>query len=273
MTGAPQSSSVFSLEARLEQHEFAVARNDDSRSPASSLSPSAMRSRTRRRRSLASSALESSIDWFWQTMQRSSRRNRSRARFERRIGQHLVGIDGEGRRGGEAGAARAQEQPPDHSAGSITGRSSASLCRLGAPTRRRRSLSETQPPSHHEQRAAPDAEDERLPPDAHDHAAVIHGVAERDVELAQAEGQDAGLGRRHAAGGIEALGGRDVGDGDAAAADGEMAAILGIVRADCPVAHAVETQRVAAEHPSSARLHLDDVLGLECRDRDDAEHA
>src|SRR5215218_4792991 len=38
-----------------------------------------MRSRTRSRKSRASGASESSIDWFWQTMQRNSR-DKSRAR-------------------------------------------------------------------------------------------------------------------------------------------------------------------------------------------------
>jgi hypothetical protein len=44
-----------------------------------SLSPDAIRSRTSRRKSRASGASESSIDWFWHTMQRSSR-DSSRAR-------------------------------------------------------------------------------------------------------------------------------------------------------------------------------------------------
>jgi len=43
------------------------------------LSPAAIRSRTSSRRSRASGASESSIDWFWHTMQRNSR-DRSRAR-------------------------------------------------------------------------------------------------------------------------------------------------------------------------------------------------
>ena len=66
------AASVCSLKRRPQQHELAVAGLDEAPAPAASLSPAARRSRTSTRRSRASSALLSSIDWFWQTRQRSS---------------------------------------------------------------------------------------------------------------------------------------------------------------------------------------------------------
>ncbi len=50
-----------------------------------------------------------------------------------------------------------------------------------------------------------------------------------------------------------------------------MAAVFGIVRSG-PWLHAVEVQAVAARLRHLARLHLDDVLALEGRHRDDAKH-
>ncbi len=94
----------------------------------------------------------------------------------------------------------------------------------GAPTRSRRSHSDTTPPSHHDQGADPDAQDHRLPPDAHDDAAVAHGVAQRDVELAEAEGADAGLGRRHAPRRVEPLDDQTSAIVTPPRGDGEMAA-------------------------------------------------
>ena len=51
-----------------------------------SLSPAFRRSRTSRRRSRASGALESSIDWFWQTRQRSS----ADSALARALGRRIV---------------------------------------------------------------------------------------------------------------------------------------------------------------------------------------
>ncbi len=94
--GASHSSSVCAVQARLEQHELAVARDEEVEHLAVAVA-GVSRSRTSRRRSRASGASESSIDWFWQTMQRSSWRQRARARFQRGIGQDLVGLHGERR--------------------------------------------------------------------------------------------------------------------------------------------------------------------------------
>ena len=86
------------------------------------------------------------------------------------------------------------------------GRSQPCVRREGAPTRRRRSSSEIAPASHHQHAAEPDQRHHRLPPDARHGAAVGRLVAERDVELAEADRADAGLRRRHLARGVEALG-------------------------------------------------------------------
>ncbi len=83
-TGVPQSSSVLAADRRLEQHEFAIARDD----VVDHLPRRCRRRRCARapaaRRSRASSALESSIDWFWQTMQRSCAESAARAGLQRR---------------------------------------------------------------------------------------------------------------------------------------------------------------------------------------------
>ena len=99
---APARAAACAAEARAQQHELAVAGLDEGQHGAS-LSPAARRSRTSTRRSRASSALQSSIDWFWHTRQRSSWREVAGAGLERGVLQHLAGLDGVG-----GGAERSQ---------------------------------------------------------------------------------------------------------------------------------------------------------------------
>ena len=97
--------------------------------------------------SRASGASESSIDWFWQTMQRSSA-DSARARLQRGIGQHFVGLHGMGERGGDG---QGEDEGEPRAASSLqraaaTG-GAAVRAGAGAPMRRRRSASDRAPPS------------------------------------------------------------------------------------------------------------------------------
>ena len=131
---------------------------------------------------------KSSIDWFWQTMQRSSA-DRARARAS------------------SAGSAStssgwtASAAPCCHSAEQRRAKATKSG-RLTPPPRpawpaalRARRRADAQPAveqrhraaAHHHQRAEPDQRHQRLPPDAHHQAAVGRLVAERNIELAEAD--------------------------------------------------------------------------------------
>ncbi len=89
------------------------------------------------------------------------------ARLERRIGQHLVWV----RPPAPAGASQQQHAAAAQRAASF-GRLPARPCaaRRGAPTRRRRSVSDRKPANAMSMRAEPDQRDVRLVPDAHDMA-------------------------------------------------------------------------------------------------------
>src|SRR5690606_18872700 len=69
---------------------------------------------------------------------------RARARLQRRVGKHLVRIDREGRNCGKQKGA-GKQQAADHWAASSAALTLRAFC--GAPTRRRRSKSETVPPT------------------------------------------------------------------------------------------------------------------------------
>ena len=127
----------------LQQHELAVARRRESRAPAWSLSPAFSRSRTRTRRSRASGASESSIDWFWQTMQRSSRDSVARARLERRIGQDFVGLHREARHRDSATPARSKSCDAAGASSRSLRRLHRAACRAPASARRRAAAGRT----------------------------------------------------------------------------------------------------------------------------------
>ena len=69
-SGASHNSSVCAAERRVAAARTRRSGPRRSRITCASLSPALSRSRTSRRRSRASGALLSSIDWFWQTRQR-----------------------------------------------------------------------------------------------------------------------------------------------------------------------------------------------------------
>src|SRR5262249_55633317 len=102
--------------------------------------------RTRMRKSRASGASESSIDWFWQTMQRSSfERERARASS---AGSERISSGWTASAGGKATSVSTATIRQNHFIGVYSaGESAALLGRgFGGPTRKRRSESESAPP-------------------------------------------------------------------------------------------------------------------------------
>src|SRR5690606_29405451 len=141
------------------------------------------RSRRRTRRSCASGASESSIDWFWQTMQRSSA-DSARARASSAGSDSLSP-------GSRAEAAPVRlKQKTSRSSARRTGLPRL-LGRLRRDPARRAWRADAQTAvaqrdeaaERHDDRAEPDQRDERLPVDAHRRLAIGGKIAERDVEL------------------------------------------------------------------------------------------
>ena len=102
--GPNHNGQVSRRQRGLQQHEIAVARDDEAGSPADRCLRRSSRSRRMIRRSRARSASESSIVWFWHTTQRSSppiARARASSLGSRQlfVGQDRLGGAGEGQHG------------------------------------------------------------------------------------------------------------------------------------------------------------------------------
>ena len=186
--GASHSSSRVASRSRgLQQHELAVAR-DQKIEHLRSLSPAFSRSRTRIRRSRASGASESSIDWFWQTMQRSSRTARAPAPPARgRAAPRRAAPRAPACSGSKASnrTQRAAARSATHHA--LTPPAAARPCRAPAWARRRAAAGRTARARrrHHHHRAEPDQQHQRLVIEPHRDARRRIGVAEREIELAR----------------------------------------------------------------------------------------
>ena len=98
------------------------------------------------RRSRASGASESSIDWFWQTMQRNcfdSTRARASCAGSFRISSGCTATAVRSRNEQQQDSDEPQPAHEPYSAGCIAG---LALAGFGAPTRSRRSVSDSVPP-------------------------------------------------------------------------------------------------------------------------------
>ena len=186
----------------------------------SSLSPAIRRSRTRIRRSCARSALDSSIDSFWQTTQRRPRLI-SRARASS-AGSASISFGSTAAAGSNAVSTigASNSHPNDESPNGTAGRAASPMPswarrRLAAADGSRRPPGHAdaipaigqgdQAADHHEDRADPQPGRQRVVIDAHRMTAVALVVAEHDVEVAEARRANGGLGRLLMLHGIEAL--------------------------------------------------------------------
>ena len=95
-------------------------------------------------------------------------------------------------------------QPP-HSAACAAGGDRARGAGAGAPTRWRRSVSDTSPPNAMTSRAEPDPRHQRVVVEAQRVAALAVGVADHGVEVGEQVGADRDLGRGAVLDRIEAL--------------------------------------------------------------------
>ena len=115
------------------------------------------------------------------------------------IGEDLVGLHRERRALPPSIASATQQQrvqrvePASCASLGRHGGGRARRARPGAPTRSRRSVSDTRAADEHDQRADPDAAHQRIEIDAHRVAAALLLVAEHDVEIAAPGGVDAGF--------------------------------------------------------------------------------
>src|SRR6476646_6465068 len=173
-----------------------------------------MRWRTSTRRSCAKGASESSIDWFWQTMQRSSC-DKWRARASC-AGSFNI-----------SSGVTANAMP---GAASAISKAMAAMRRIALLRRLQRGFgrwlgrADAQPPvgqrqraaQHHHHRAEPYQQNERLEIKPHGDRTVLLDVAEREIKLAKSARHQRRRGRRHAARGKGALGRLHGADDDAA---------------------------------------------------------
>src|SRR5690606_182365 len=152
-----------------------------------------MRSRTTARRSPASSASESSIDWFWQTMQRRF--------FE--MARARSSCTGSARRSAGSTSAKAGTTSAIKITSDAMRRRIVLLRRAGAQMgARSRRRTDTQPPVHerdqsaqrHEGAAEPDQRRKPVVIGAHHPFAIARLLAQHDIEIGNAVRANGGLG-------------------------------------------------------------------------------
>src|SRR6185295_15856630 len=211
------------------------------------------------RRSWASGALESSIDWFWHTTQRSSCEiPRARASSAASLSFSPGSTAWTGERAMKMAASATAKWRMANGQWRIAGAREATrhspfairpFPRIASLRRRRRrhrvparaAPGRADPQAavekgegaaeRHHHGAEPDQPDQRMEIGAHDEGAVGQCIAEHDVEVAAPGGVDAGFGGGLARGLERALGGRERRDRRAIAGHAEAAQLLAVVRA------------------------------------------
>src|SRR3954447_13685196 len=231
-----------------------------------SLSPAVRRSRTSTRKSFASGASESSIDWFWHTMQRSSWLS-ARAR-DSSAGSFRISS------GWTAKAGTLSE-----SASATTRRRRTALLRRlqrGFPRGLRRT--DTQPPvgkrqratEHHDNAAEPDQQHQRLVIEPDRDRAVGGDIAERQIKLRRAARQQRGFCCGHLALRECALGRLEHVDNFPVAPHGKARDQLAVVRS-LARGHSIEREIIAANRNALAWLERHDAFGIPLALGDDSE--
>ena len=250
-------------EARLQQHELAIARHQEidhlavavaGRDPLAHQEPQVARQRRVGivdRLVLAHHAAQLA-------------RQVARARFLRRIRHDLVGLHRVGgRASGHHGDDKyAGEKLPQRLTPPAAARGG---CRLLGRLRRADAQAAVrerqQAAERHQHRAPPDQEHQRLVIDAHGDGAVGVGVAERNIELAGAAGQQRGLGGRRSPRGEVALRRRHHAQRFAVERDRELRDHLAEIR-PLPLRDAVELQLIAGDVCDIVRLHRADIFAV-----------
>src|SRR5215472_17815957 len=223
-----------------------------------SLSPALSRSRTRTRRSCARGACESSIDSFWQTMQRSSF-EMARARASS-TGSASISLGSTAHVADEATSAISRASVCRYS------KTTPSFRRLqrrlfGCLKTRRPRCPDTQAPigqrqraaAKHEERAEPDQKHVGLEEEPHRDAAVLVRIAKRKIELADAARHERGFGGRHLPGRESAAARLHDADNLAGTAHRELADDVAVVGAGA-VEHAVKGDLITRDLQALRRL-------------------